>query len=100
MSDLHTALTSYGCWNTLTDGTAPEDDVCQYLGAVEDDYDVDAIVREYREAVDAALPRGVELYGDEFTGPYDARKELRPLIRPAVESIDLGAIVSRHELDA
>ena len=72
-----------------------------------DGYDFDAIVTEYDQAIDNALPPRVSLCGNTFLGPYrpDADEfdgyptgdhgELD--IHEIIWSIDLWEIISRHE---
>lgn len=105
---MNTTTTNYGSWlNTVGDlGVAYTINI--HVGDYEDDYDMDAIKDEYLEAVDAALPNGVFLSGDEFIGPFheeDRHFDGYPLddegeldIAAIIESIDLPAIVDKHEL--
>ncbi|MGW2841867.1 hypothetical protein ACWCWD_29280 [Streptomyces sp. NPDC001493] len=100
--------TNYGSWlnraNELTVGHTINIVVGDYV----DEYDLDGIDEDYRTAINAALPHGVFLVGDEFHGPYydeDADFDGYPEdedgqldIAAIVESVDLMAIVERHEL--
>jgi hypothetical protein len=87
--------TSYGGWlphgdeHALTVG----DTIRQALGDDVDDFDLVAIEREYREAIDAALPEGIGLHGEEFIGPSPP---LDVDIAACVASVDLWPIIERH----
>src|SRR5690606_24185305 len=69
-------------------------------GALED------IVSDYRDAINAALPTGIDLVGSEFIGPvdcdpaewagYPVTADGRLDIAEIVAGVDLGAIVERH----
>lgn len=107
-----TTTTDYGSWvtdgdraNATTGGT-----VADYINGgdagwrnrVESSGAFDRMVSDYRDAINDALPDGVSLIGDQFIGPYYAEDrtwdgELD--IAAIVESIDLGAIVQRHDPD-
>jgi hypothetical protein len=63
---------SYGTWNNrvehggdTVDGTVIDALADAHFGAT----DTQAIIKAYREAVNAALPPSVSLAGDEFYGP-------------------------------
>lgn len=101
------ALTLYGTWCNRIDrySSSPDDGIRDYLGEWVDDFDVDAIARDYREAIDALLPAGLSLNGDEFIGPIGNNSDGDEWIdvdwdalREAIEEIDFGAIVERHEI--
>lgn len=108
-----TTTTNYGTWNNRV---APysltvENYVTDAFGSYgTDDFDFDAIVAEYRTAIDTALPDGVSLCGDEFIGPaYDADCDFTGYptnedggldIKAIVEDIDLWAIIERHDRTA
>ena len=102
--------TSYGTWNNRVDGDAltVEQTVAETLGDYADEYDIDAIAADYRAAINEALPEGVALAGDEFIGPYYAEdatwgpeledEDGRLDIKAIVDSVDLWAIVAKHEI--
>ncbi|MFN6549558.1 hypothetical protein ACP6C7_03820 [Mycolicibacterium septicum] len=100
------ATTLYGTWCNRIDGgsSSPDDEVHPYLGEHVDAFDVEAICRDYREAIDAVLPAGLTLHGDEFLGPIpngdgDERIDVDwEALGRAIEAIDLGEICQRHEL--
>jgi len=102
--------TSYGTWNNRIDphSLSVEQTVYEVLGDFADEYDVEAIAADYRQAINAALPEGVSLVGNEFIGPYHAKDatwgpELevdgRLDIRAIVDSVDFWGIVAKHETD-
>lgn len=118
-----TTNTSYGTWARSgdRDNVSVEDTVLDAFGSYgPDGYDFDAIVAAYRDAINAALPPSVSLSGDEFYGPYyEADRDWDPAdypsgdgddadadlyrdgnlnIRAIVKSVDLWAIIERHEL--
>ena len=92
--------TSYGTWNNLVDPRAlsVEQTISEALGAFGADYDIDAIAADYRAAINAALPEGVSLNGNDFYGPYD--KDDRLDIKSVVDSVDFWAIVAKHDTSA
>jgi len=101
--------TSYGTWSNRVDPRAlsVEQTIYEALGDYADDYDIDAIAADYRDAINMALPEGVTLAGDEFIGPYYAEdatwgpeledEDGRLDIKSIVDGVDLWAIVAKHE---
>jgi len=94
--------TSYGTINTMVPDAGTVTSLAGYvagaLGDYADDYDIDAIVEEYREAINKHLaPHGITLAGDEFYGPYPRPENAGEIIADAIESVDFWAIVARHE---
>lgn len=104
--------TSYGTWATCGDrtNTTIGATVLDYINGGDADWRervestgaLDRMTADYRDAINAALPDSVSLVGDEFIGPYhpaepDWDGELD--IAAIVESVDLGAIVERHDPD-
>jgi hypothetical protein len=101
--------TSYGTWENRVDRyrTTVKQSVVEAFGAEgTEGFDLDAIVTEYREAINRALPRGVALVGDEFIGPrhpepgafdgYPVDDSGSLDIKAIVDDIDLWEIVKRH----
>lgn len=70
-------------------------DVSGMLGEHAADHDTEAIEREYRAAIAAALPDGAFLAGDGFFAPVGSEATAEAAAA-AVESVDLWAIVERH----
>jgi hypothetical protein len=107
-----TTTTSYGTWVNHGDQMSVnvETSVYEALGSYADDYNVDAIVAEYRDAINDALPTNVNLCGDEFIGPaYPADQDFDAYptdddgnldLHAIVESIDFWAIAARHDRSA
>ena len=105
--------TSYGSWNNHTHyNTSPSADILDFvLGGdsdwvqrMQDSGALDAIETEWRAAIQAALPEGVTLAGDEFIGPHSSDPAYTEAIRESdfraiIDGIDLGAIVERHDVD-
>lgn len=104
--------TSYGTWYQHFGSLGPQYDVDNYISGGDADWRercestgaLAAMVADYREAVEALLPKGVSLVGDEFIGPYyadDTREQWQDLnLRElAEERIDMAAIVERHDPD-
>jgi hypothetical protein len=97
---------SYGTWDGMFDFGSPATDVRDFIELTLDEhtddytveYDVDAIEKDYRAAVNDALPDGVALVGDEFYGPDDdPDPELLNYEFPnLIGKIDLWAIAQRH----
>lgn len=65
---------SYGTWGTViehADGRGVDDTASDALGDAHFvPNDRAAIIAAYRDAINAALPEGVLLCGDEFYGPF------------------------------
>lgn len=109
--------TSYGTWcNRVSPySTSPDADVLDYINGGDSDWQtlldesgaLEQIQREYRYAIDAALPPSVSLCGDEFIGPYEPDEgefDDYPQddygfldFKAMVEDIDLEPIVDRNE---
>ena len=101
--------TDYGTWRTLVDRTSLSlgQSVYESLGDYVDGYDLDAIVAEYRDAINEALPAHVCLSGDQFIGPYyeedydragyptdeDGNLDLKEIVK----GVDFWKIAQRHE---
>lgn len=66
------------------------------LGDYVDEHDVDGIEREYREALQAALPAGWTLAGEFIFAKLETRDA--ELDRAALDAIDFWAIAERHAL--
>lgn len=94
-----TTTTSYGTWVTVTNSPylTLRQDVEAFTGEYGGDYDVDAIERDYRAAINAALPGGVTLAGEEFYGPVPVDNAATDAIAPAIDEVDFWAIVQRHD---
>jgi hypothetical protein len=106
--------TGYGSWyNHTGNNTSPEGDIADYMNGAGADWwkrmeeagAIDAIAADYRTAVDAALPDGISLSGDEFLGLHQADPNYTDEIgdfdiRAAIEAIDLEPIVRKHDVDA
>lgn len=102
--------TTYGTWCTRVDhlNLSVAGSVSDAFGSEgSEGFDFEAIVEEYREAINEALPPSVSLCGDEFIGPYyDDDKDFEGYphtllgvldIKAIVEDIDLWAIVAKHQ---
>jgi len=63
------------------------------LGSFGGDYDIAAIAKEWREAINEALPEGFSLNGNNFYGPYP--KKVIDL-KTIVDTVDLWSIVHRN----
>ncbi|WP_258047454.1 hypothetical protein [Streptomyces sp. SM13] len=100
--------TPYGTWYNKAGELTVGNSVLGAVGDFEDEFDMDAIESDYRDAIEEALPDGVFLSGQEFTGPYyEADQDFDgypqddngQLDIPAIiASVDLMAIVQKHEL--
>lgn len=109
--------TSYGTWcnRVNTFSTSPDADVLDYINGGDDDWRqlledsgaLDTIKREYRQAIEDALPQSVSLCGDEFIGPAEAEagefdgyatdEDGFLDFAALVGDIDLGPIVDRND---
>lgn len=97
-----TATTSYGTINTMVPDagtvTSLADYVAGALGDYADDYDIEAITADYRDAINERLAdQGITLAGDEFYGPYPRPENAGETIADAIESVDFWEIVARHD---
>jgi hypothetical protein len=104
--------TGYGSWlNHTKYSLTPESDILDYINGggtewcerVDECGAFDLMASGYRDAVQAALPDGVYLTGDEFIGPayekdqsWDGELDISEII----EAIGLGSIVERWDPDA
>ena len=100
-----TATTSYGTINTMVPDagtvTSLHDYVAGALGDHADDYNIDAIVDEYRDAINERLAdQGIVLAGDEFYGPYPRPENAGEIIADAIKDVDFWTIVERHDTTA
>ncbi|GAA2770483.1 hypothetical protein [Streptomyces showdoensis] len=109
--------TSYGTWTNRVNNysTSPDADVLDYINGGDSDWQelleasgaLSRIQSEYRDAIEAVLPPGISLCGDEFIGPWQPAEdefdgypvdELDNLDFAAmVQEIDLASIVDRNE---
>jgi len=109
--------TSYGTWcnRVNTFSLSPDSDVLDYINGGDDEWRerletsgaLDEIKREYRQAIEDALPPSVSLCGDEFIGPaeiedgefdeYATDQEGFLDFAALVEDIDLEPIVDRND---
>lgn len=108
-----TTTTSYGTWTTRVEQYAAdfETSIMDAFGSEgTEGFDFDAIVSDYRDAINEALPNGVSLCGSEFIGPYESEdwaaagypvdEDNRLDIKAIVESVDFWEIVARHDKTA
>lgn len=103
-----TETTEYATWG----GVDPqghrtvEDALAVILGEHGDDYDVQAVAHDWREAINAALPAGVTLAGNVFYGPYPADSQTwapeltdedgHLNLRAVVDAVDFWEIADQH----
>jgi hypothetical protein len=94
-----TTTTSYGTWFHFvrTTSLGLRDLVDEVLGEHFDKATLDAVETDYRAAINAALPEGVSLAGNEFYGPHPLDWAKRDAIADAVESVDIWAILGRRQ---
>lgn len=107
-----TTPTSYGTWLNHTEHSlSPESVLLDYINGGDSDWchrvdesgAFECMASDYRDAVQAALPEGVWLTGNEFIGPayekdYSWDGELD--ISEIIEGIDVGPIVERWDPDS
>lgn len=96
--------TEYLDWADAHDGSARW--FTEYLrevlaasGEDPDAYPLGAIGDAYEDAIQAALPEGVTFTREVFVGPAPAPDGVREVIRAAVASVDLWAIIAEHAPD-
>lgn len=104
-----TTTTGYGTWNNHGDSgnVTVKATVADALTDWADEYDIDAIVTQYRAAINEALPESMHLVGEEFIGPafgpdwdvddYPTDSDDVLDIAAIVASVDLWVIVARNE---
>lgn len=99
-----TVTTEIGNWWSLTGSdSSVTNTVRNYLGDFVDDFDVDAIADDYRDAINDLLPEYIWLAGDTLYGPYEPPADWDPdwtvdfWERVEIE-IDFDAIVQRHDI--
>lgn len=100
-----TATTPYGTFigNVADPGGAGSmrDYITTALGDYADAYDIEAIVDEYRDAINERLAdQGITLAGDEFYGPHPRPENSRDTIAAAIGEVDFWTIVERHDTTA
>lgn len=66
-------------------------------GLAPEAFDMDALLGDYRAAIEAALPEGVVFTGSAFVGPAPTPPGVHDEIRAAVASVDLWEIVARYD---
>lgn len=83
-----TITRSYGNWTNRVHpyNSTLESEVAQALDSWDaDESTLDKVCEAYREAINAALPEGVQLCGNEFYGPADTES---PDLQAIVDAID------------
>lgn len=100
-----TATTPYGTFigNVADPGGAGSmrDYITTALGDYADDYDIDAITADYRDAINERLAdQGITLAGDEFYGPHPRPENAGETIADAIKDVDFWTIVERHDKTA
>lgn len=93
--------TSYGTWLNHTSGQATvRAQIESALGDRIGEFDVDAIERDYRAAIDLILPSTITLAGDEFYGPHpqpdSAADDIRDTLR-VLNGDRFWGIVAKHD---
>lgn len=113
-----TTTTTYGTWYNVTGSNlTPAADIQDVISggdqewreAMADSGALDAAEAEWRASIDAALPNGVSLCGNEFYGPAkeaDCDFEGYPVdedgdldLAAIIDAIDLNEIIERHDVD-
>lgn len=108
-----TVTTSYGSWyNHTGSNLTPSADIQDVMGGADSDWlqrmedsgAIDDIERDWREAINEALPEGITLAGEEFYGPHDSDPDYTDEIqdcdiREIINAIDLQDIIERHDVD-
>lgn len=102
--------TVYGSFYNVTGSLNPSSVVADYISGGDADWreqieangTLNAIIDDYTKAIDAALPDGIWLSGNEFIGPHHSDPDYDENIslddfREIIEGVDLDEIVSRHD---
>ena len=97
-----TTTTSYGSFVGLVGDPGPAGNMRDYVTTALGDYagsfDVDAIVADYRDAINERLAdEGITLAGDEFYGPHHRPENSRDTIAAAIGEVDFWAIAEKHD---
>lgn len=103
-----TEMTNFGDWNDVEAySTRITDTVAAALGDHAGDYDLDALVNAYRDAINEALPDSVVLAGNEFYSPhhvgegefadYPTDQDGRLDVKAIVEGVDFWKLAAQHE---
>lgn len=75
------------------------DFVAGYLNDFAYEFDIPAIVEDFRDALNELLaPHGITMHGDDFYSELPVHPEPRKVIRAALAEVGLGGIVQHHEL--
>ena len=98
----HMTTTSYGTFIGNVTDPGPAGNMRDYITTVLGDYagsfDVDAIVADYRDAINERLAdEGITLAGDEFYGPHPRPENSRDTIAAAIGEVDFWAIAEKHD---
>lgn len=89
--------TTLGTWLTLGDGSLTmEETVTAVVGDHAEDFDMPALVEAWRSAIDAALPTGITLAGNEFYGPIGLSDAEMAELRDKIASVELTPLLPRH----
>lgn len=87
------ATTVITTWGRLTHSSLdPATDIANYVGDFADDFDLEQAEEAWREAINAALPEGVTLVGEEFIGQYGVEYDVSEF-HAAIEGTDLDSIL-------
>lgn len=102
--------TVYGSFYNATGTLNPATVVIDYINGGDPEWReqmeasgaIDAIVGDYVDAINAALPDGVSLVGDEIIGPHRTDEDYDEdftldVVASVANEIDLAEIVERHE---
>jgi hypothetical protein len=96
-----TTTTSYGTWANFGDGELTvEDNINSAVGEYAADYDLPALTKAYREAINEALPGGISLYGNEFYGPHPHVDGSGDEIRAVIAGTDFWGLASKYDRHA
>jgi len=94
--------TVYGTFLSVMGTLDPEDLVRGYMAGFDDEYDVDAVVSDFRDALNALLPGSLALAGNEFVGDVDdadVPDYWAEMFNEDVDGIDIGELCERHPAD-
>ena len=89
-------IISSGALGINVEDAGLRDTLATHLGDFASDFDAEAIVTDWREAIDNALPEGLSLtpVGIIVIGPHTASPAE---VREAIRSVDLAEIIARHD---